>query len=80
MNRQPTDEEARLLRDIEQLSADCERAVRDVLDTRAIGADVRPVPEGQPPSEDKRWASVARTHFQQGLMALRRSVLLPEEF
>lgn len=29
---------------------------------------------------DKRWLSIARTHFQEGLMALTRSVARPDSF
>lgn len=31
-------------------------------------------------AEPQRWASVARTHFQEGLMALTRSVAQPTTF
>ena len=31
-------------------------------------------------AEPERWASLARTHFQEGLMALRRAVEQPEHF
>lgn len=31
----------------------------------------------QPPRFDQRWLSVAQTHFQQGFMALNRSVFQP---
>lgn len=30
------------------------------------------------PNVDKRWVAVARTHFQQGFMALNRAVFQPE--
>lgn len=30
------------------------------------------------PDVDKRWASVARTHFEEGFMALVRSIARPE--
>jgi hypothetical protein len=29
---------------------------------------------------DKRWLAIARTHFQEGLMGLRRAVLKPDFF
>lgn len=31
-------------------------------------------------AEPERWVSIARTHFQEGLMALRRAVEQPERF
>ena len=32
------------------------------------------------PDIDKRWSSIAKTHFQQGLMALTRSITRPTFF
>lgn len=32
------------------------------------------------PSEPQRWASIAQTHIQQGLMALTRAVTKPDFF
>ena len=30
------------------------------------------------PNVDKRWLSIARTHFEQGFMALNRSIFKPQ--
>lgn len=38
------------------------------------------VPATLPPAEDRRWAHIAKTHFQQGYMALTRAVTLPTHF
>ena len=35
---------------------------------------------GTPDAEHYRWASIAKTHFQQGLMALTRAVAKPDFF
>lgn len=35
---------------------------------------------GTPDAEHHRWASIARTHFQEGLMALTRAVAKPQSF
>lgn len=32
------------------------------------------------PESDRRWAAIAETHLQQGLMALTRAVARPESF
>lgn len=35
---------------------------------------------GTPDAESRRWTSIGKTHLQQGIMALVRSVALPESF
>jgi hypothetical protein len=38
------------------------------------------VDSGVPDGEARRWLSIARTHFQEGLMALTRAVARPTYF
>jgi len=35
---------------------------------------------GGSPAFDKRWLAIARTHFEEGFMALNRSIFQPQRF
>lgn len=49
---------------------------------KAKGEEMRAILDAaqHTPGVDHRWLSIARTHFQQGYMALVRSVARPESF
>ena len=55
----------------------------DAINTiKSLGAEIeaemaRVLKAGEP---DQRWAAIAKTHFQQGLMALTRAIAKPDFF
>ncbi len=53
-----------------------QRAAASVEDSTANIAEFNRMSQAEP----ERWASVARTHFQEGLMALTRAVAQPSSF
>lgn len=82
--RQLSETEAAMMNDIADIGAGLDRTVkivRDYLTLQAQAAsDARDNAEltriGA--AEPQRWAAIARTHFQEGLMALRRAVAQPD--
>lgn len=81
--RQLNETEAAMMNDITAIGAEFEKtvaAVREYLSRQQNHAsDARDNEEltriGA--AEPQRWTSIARTHFQEGLMALRRAVAQP---
>lgn len=72
--RDLSQEEIDLMNEIKEKGVDLERLIAKVLE----GADGT---RGQDDSaEPYRWASIAKTHLQQGLMALTRAVDKPDFF
>jgi len=63
--RQLSDDEQRLINELKELGIDLGKYIEDL--------------EARPPV-DKRWVAIGKTHMQQGLMALIRSVAQPETF
>ena len=62
--RELSADEAASVRDIRELGAHCERILAQI----------------QRGGADGRWASIAKTHFQEGLMAATRAVTQPAFF
>ncbi len=64
---------------VNEFKADEERLLRKV---DGVMSALRPNTPDEPalnqPAYDRRWAAIARTHFQEGFMALNRSVFLPQ--
>lgn len=64
---------------VNEFKADEERLLRKI---DAVMAELRPNTPDNPaldqPAYDRRWAAVARTHFQEGFMALNRAVFQPQ--
>ena len=73
--RPQSDEKVALVNGLKQ---DEERLLRKV---EGIMATLRPNSADEPakdqPAYDRRWAALARTHFEQGFMALNRAVFQP---
>lgn len=80
--------EIQLINDIKQLGAQLEQKVIDVLDHLRIQRAVANGSLTSDPAEvdrldrasPERWASIGRTHLQEGLMALTRAVAQPGSF
>lgn len=82
--RQLNETEAAMMNDITAIGAEFEKTVATVREylsrqqTHAIDArdneELTRIGEAEP----QRWTSIARTHFQEGLMALRRAVAQPK--
>lgn len=58
---------------VNEFKADEERMLRKIDDLLVVN----PAVPGIPPTYDPRWAAIAKTHFQEGFMALNRSVFQP---
>lgn len=57
-----------------------ERVLREI-DALGLPKEPRNFPDGNAgmvPVYDQRWLAIARTHFQEGFMALNRSVFQPQ--
>lgn len=68
-------DEERLLRKLDKLAKPAVGSkVLEISPLRYVDADENSVA----PSFDQRWLAVARTHFQEGFMALNRSVFQPQ--
>lgn len=63
--RQLTDEEKNLIQSIRDKGSELETLINTISSL---------------PETDKRWASIGKTHFQEGLMALVRSITKPDFF
>lgn len=63
--KQLTDEQVADINDIKE----CANLVGDILSELSSRKDV-----------DHRWAAIAKTHLQQGFMALTRSIAQPDSF
>lgn len=80
--RELTQEEIDLMNEVKAKGEELQTLINKVnsfneLETDSEGHKVQPQVEA---SEAKRWQSIARTHFQQGCMALTRAVAKPEFF
>lgn len=65
--RELTPAEIGLMNDVKELGQQCDNMVR-VLESMGL------------PEPDDRWVAIGKTHLQQGIMALVRSVAKPESF
>jgi hypothetical protein len=82
--RQLTEDEVSIMNDVKALGSVIEGHIGQVLShvrtQRAFNAlakaEIQRIEEAQP----ERWAAIARTHFQEGLMALTRAVAQPGSF
>jgi hypothetical protein len=63
--RELTPEEQRSIDNVNHIADEIENMVR------YLGADT---------SVDGRWLAIAKTHFQEGFMAVRRSITKPDQF
>lgn len=62
-----------------QLSADEQALINAVKQSgNALGELLETMERG--PAYDKRWVSIAKTHLQQGMMAMVRAIARPEGF
>ena len=63
-------------RDLSREEVDLMNMVKGLACT--VGAELEIV--NQAPDTDKRWVAIARTHLQEGFMALTRSIAKPTSF
>lgn len=63
-------------RDLSQNEIDLMNMVKRLAET--VGAELQVVATA--PEVDQRWVSIAKTHLQQGFMALTRSIAKPTTF
>lgn len=70
--RQLSEADAQLMNEI--------KAVGNELNMLVLKVQQHAVTQNVPNTEPGRWASIGRTHFQQGLMALTRAVAQPTSF
>ena len=68
--RELTQEEIDLMNRIKEFGPELEKLVGDIFSMEQDGNSVN----------DRRWVSIGKTHLQEGLMALTRSVAKPEFF
>jgi len=61
-------------RELDQSEIDAMNAIK------ALGPHIGAVINAMPEGVDRRWQSIGRTHLQEGLMALTRSVAQPDFF
>ena len=66
--RELSQDEIDLINSIKELAEEVGDAV-DILERNEVGLDI-----------DGRWVAIAKTHLQQGFMALTRAVAKPESF
>lgn len=69
--RELTAEDIGLMNEVKGVASDVEKLV---LKLTAYPGDINPV------CTDQRWVSIARTHLQQGFMALTRAIAKPTTF
>jgi hypothetical protein len=74
--RQLSDEEVALVNKIKDEGIKLETLIDEVKARQAVITETF----GTPDAEVYRWSAIAKTHFQQGLMALTRAVTKPETF
>jgi hypothetical protein len=74
--RQLSDEEVALVNKIKDEGIKLEILINEVNARQAVLIEAF----GTPDVEVYRWSEIAKTHFQQGLMALTRAVTKPETF
>lgn len=74
--RQLSDNEVALVNRIKDEGAKLEALINEVNSRQAAITETF----GSPDAEAYRWSGIAKTHFQQGLMALTRAVTKPETF
>ena len=68
-------------RELNQDEIDLMNAIKEKgVELETLIEDVRGTVRGDPTVEPLRWASIAQTHLQQGLMALTRAVAKPDFF
>ena len=89
--RELTEDEISLINEIKKKGDDLGEFLAGVANTKfsyevlsmvtvSMDAEKKRTEYREPASPDGRWVAIARTHFQEGLMALVRSVAKPESF
>lgn len=72
--RELSQAEIDLMNEIKEKGAEFEVLIKKLRDNQTAEQ------HGTPDGEARRWISIGKTHFQQGLMALTRAVAKPEFF
>ena len=75
--RELSQEEIDLVNEIKDLGPECRAMVDKIVFKASLSQEDTDPEEFR---EAMRWAAIARTHFQEGLMALTRAVTRPEFF
>lgn len=82
--RELSQEEIDLMNEIKSKGAELGELVEKIrkvhADQRRVNADNAEETDRINQAEPERWASIGRTHFQEGLMALTRSIAQPGFF
>ena len=82
--RELSQEEIDLMNEIKSKGAELGELIEKIrkihVDQRRVNADNAEEMDRINQAEPERWASIGRTHFQEGLMALTRSIAQPGFF
>ena len=82
--RELSQEEIDLMNEIKSKGAELGELIEKIrkvhVDQRRVNADNAEETDRINQAEPERWASIGRTHFQEGLMALTRSIAQPGFF